>query len=280
MAPILAKVTPASLPEIFTRTNYAFLFAPTFHPGMRYVAPIRKELGWRTIFNLLGPLSNPVDSTGPLSSTSTSLVEARVIGVARKDLGEAFAQALALSGARKALVVCGDEELDELSCAGPTHCWALQEKTKPGSKGPANAEDESLTTPDEDTSPQNLVTVEHFMLSPADFGFPEHSLSSVGPGKEPKENAEILLKILRGEIGGDEPLMHFVLMNTAALFVVSGICEPDESNMGPGDDGKVIKERGPGEGRWKEGVRRARWAIHSGAALKELQNFVAATNSI
>jgi anthranilate phosphoribosyltransferase len=280
IAPLLDKVTPGSLPGIFMKTNYAFLFAPTFHPGMRHVAPIRKELGWRTIFNLLGPLSNPVDSTGSLSSTSTSLIEARVIGVARKDLGEAFAQALALSGARKALVVCGDEELDELSCAGPTHCWALREQANPDFKGSASPEDADLTTSDEDAPPRNLVAIEHFMLSPADFGFPEHSLSSVGPGKEPRENAEMLLKILSGKLGEDEPLMHFVLINTAALFVVSGICDPDESNMGPGDDGKVIKERGPGGGRWKEGVRRARWAINSGAALKELQKFVEATNSL
>jgi anthranilate phosphoribosyltransferase len=281
VAPILEKVTPASLPEVFSKTNYAFLFAPTFHPGMRYVAPIRKELGWRTIFNLLGPLSNPVDSTGHTSSaSSTSLVEARVIGVARKDLGLAFAQALALSGARKALVVCGDEELDELSCAGPTHCWGLREKANPDFKGSANAEDDDLTTSDEDAPPRNIVDVEHFMLSPADFGFPEHPLASVGPGKGPKENAETLLKILSGEMGPDEPVMHFVLINAAALFVVSGICDPDESTMGPGDDGKVIKERGPGGGRWKEGVRRARWAISSGAALRELQKFIKVTNSL
>jgi anthranilate phosphoribosyltransferase len=279
IAPALDKVTPATLPALFDKSNYAFLFAPTFHPGMRYVAPIRKELGWRTIFNLLGPLSNPVDSTGPVSASTTSLVEARVIGVARKDLGQAFAQALALSGARKALVVCGDEELDELSCAGPTHCWALKEKPNPDFKGSANSEDDDLTTSDDDAPPRSLVRVEHFILSPADFGFPEHPLSSVGPGKEPKENAETLLTLLGGKMGRDEPLMHFVLINAAALFVVSGICDLDESNMGPGDNGRVIKERGPGGGRWKEGVRRARWAISSGAALKELQKFVEVTNS-
>jgi anthranilate phosphoribosyltransferase len=279
-APALEKVTPASLPELFSKTNYAFLYAPTFHPGMRYVAPIRKELGWRTIFNLLGPLSNPVDSTGHTSASTSSLVEARVIGVARKDLGQSFAEALALSGARKALVVCGDEDLDELSCAGPTHCWALKEKANPDFKGSENPDDDDLTTSDEDAPPRNLVQVKHFVLSPADFGFPVHPLSSVGPGKEPKENAKTLLKILSSEMYPDDPLMHFVLINTAALFVVSGICDADESNMGPGDDGNVIKECGPGEGRWKEGVRKARWAINSGAALKELQKFVEVTNSL
>jgi anthranilate phosphoribosyltransferase len=280
-APVLGKITPFTLAEIFSQTNYAFLFAPTFHPGMRYVAPIRKELGWRTIFNLLGPLSNPVDSTGSISkSSTTSLVEARLIGVARKDLGYPFAQSLVLSGARKAIVVCGDEELDELSCAGPTHCWLLREKPNPNFRGSPNAEDDDLTTSDEDAPPRSLVDIENFMLSPADFGFPEHPLSTVGPGKEPRENAETLLKILKGDMGPDEPVMHFVLINTAALLVVSGICDPDESNLGPGDDGKVITERGPGGGRWKEGVRRARWAIKSGSALRELEKFIEVTNSL
>ncbi|KAF2430552.1 anthranilate phosphoribosyltransferase [Tothia fuscella] len=281
-APILENVTPTSIAEVYSNTNYAFLFAPTFHPGMRYVAPIRKELGWRTIFNLLGPLSNPVDSTGQISasSSSISLVEARLIGVARKDLGGAFAQSLVLSGARKALVVCGDEELDELSCAGPTHCWMLREKPNPDFKGSPHEEDDDLTTSDEEAPPRNLVNIENFTLSPSDFGFPEHPLSTVGPGKEPSENAETLLRILRGEMGDDDPLMHFVLINTASLFVVSGICDGDSSSMGGGDDGKVITEKGPGGGRWKEGVRRARWAIKSGAALRELERFIEVTNAL
>jgi anthranilate phosphoribosyltransferase len=85
---------------------------------MRYVAPIRKELGRRTIFNLLGLLSNPVDSEAPDPSGAlghhTPLVEARVLGVARRNLGQNFAKSLVLSGVKKAMVVCGDEDLDEL----------------------------------------------------------------------------------------------------------------------------------------------------------------------
>lgn len=76
----------------------------------------------------------------------------------------------------------------------------------------------------------------------------------------------------------DDPILDFVLINTAALFVVSGICEAETSNMGHGDDGVVITERGPGGGRWKEGVRRARWAIKSGEALRQWEAFVEVTN--
>ncbi|KAF2233197.1 hypothetical protein EV356DRAFT_448942 [Viridothelium virens] len=250
--PKLAAVTPEHLPSLYEKTNYAFLFAPHFHPGMRYVAPIRKELGWRTIFNLLGPLANPVHDTG--------LIEARVVGVARRDLGRTFAEALRLSGVKKAMVVCGEEELDEISCAGRTLCWRLVERATKGGAGD--------------------VEIEEFSLSPADFGFPSHALADVSPGKEPHENAEILLRILRNSLSSDNPILHFVLINTAALLVISGICDANESYMGSGDDGRVVSERGPGGGRWKEGVRRARWAIESGAALREWEAFVEATNQL
>ncbi|KAJ8132929.1 hypothetical protein O1611_g703 [Lasiodiplodia mahajangana] len=243
----LARITPDTICTVYQSTNYAFLFAPVFHPGMRHVASIRKELGWRTIFNLLGPLSNPLDDA----------IEARMLGVARDDLGPVFAEALRLAGAKKGLVVCGQEQLDEISCAGPTLCWQLVEGSN-----------------------DRGVEVEHFLLEPKDFGLSAHPLSTVSPGKEPHENAEILRKILQGELADDDPILEFVFMNTAALFVVSGICEADTSAMGPGDDGIVITERGPGNGRWKEGVRRARWTIKSGEAWKQWSAFAEVTNSL
>lgn len=96
----------------------------------------------------------------------------------------------------------------------------------------------------------------------------------------PKENAAKLMSILRNELPRDDPILSFVLMNVAALLVTSGICESETSNMGPGDDGQVITERGPGGGRWKEGVRRARWAIESRSALKSLENFIEVSNKL
>ncbi|ATY66639.1 anthranilate phosphoribosyltransferase [Cordyceps militaris] len=245
--PVVAAVTPANLAKIYAATNYSFLFAPLFHTGMRYVAPIRKQLPWRTIFNNVGPLANPVEA----------VLECRVIGVGRKDLGPAFAEALRSVGCRKAMIVCGDEDLDELSCAGSSHCWMLKEKTPGG---------ETYT--------------DYFTVEPSDFGVSTHGLNEVSSGKEPKENAAILQRILHGELQDDDPLVEFVLINVAALFVVSGICEAELSNMGTGDDGKVITERGPGGQRWKEGVRRAKWAIRSGEAWKQWSAFVDITNEL
>ncbi|KAF2202940.1 hypothetical protein GQ43DRAFT_461958 [Delitschia confertaspora ATCC 74209] len=245
--PKISAVTPATIQEIYNSTNYAFLFAPIFHPGARHAATIRRQLGWRTIFNLLGPLANPLHE----------LIEARVLGVARREIGPDFAESLRQSGAKKGMIICGAEELDELSCAGPTHCWRLVEK-----------------------SPGGEVEIKYFTVSPEDFGVPTHPLSEVSPGKSPEKNAEILMRILNGDVAPDDPILHFVLINTAALLVVSGVCDAESSDMGPGDDGNVITEVGPGGGRWKEGVRRARWAIQSGTAFKEWQKFVEVTNRV
>jgi anthranilate phosphoribosyltransferase len=251
-APNLMAVTPKTIAKVYEKSNYAFLYAPVFHPGMKFVAPIRKELGWRTIFNLLGPLANPVEGN----------IEARLLGVARRDIGPVFADALKMSGAHKAMVVCGEEDLDEISCAGPSYCWRLVNRSSRS-----------------DPSPHE-IDIETFQLSAVDFGLPSHKLEDVSPGKEPAENAQILSKLLQNQLPRDDPILHFVLMNTAALFVVSGICEADTSDMGYGDNGIVDKERGPGGGRWKEGVRRARWAIESGQAYTQWINFVNVSNEL
>lgn len=216
---------------------------------MKHSAAVRKEVPVRTIFNLLGPLANPVHDSG--------LIECRILGVARHDIGQNFADALRFSGAKKALVVCGEEDLDELSCAGPTHCWYLHSPT-----------------------PKSPVEITKFMLTPDDFGLPRHSLETVHGGKGPAENAEILMKILKGEMRDDDPVLHFVLLNTAALITLSGITEADESAMGEDDDGIVVKERGPGGLRWKEGLRRARWCVRSGEALRQWEGFVDVTNEV
>ncbi|KAF1817100.1 hypothetical protein P152DRAFT_426676 [Eremomyces bilateralis CBS 781.70] len=248
---VLTATTPSTITAVYEKTNYAFLFAPVFHPGMAYVAPVRKELGWRTIFNLLGPLSNPIESTGTL--------EARMIGVARRDVGPAFAEALALGGATKALVVCGDEELDEISCAGLTHCWAVQ----------PIADDEVADGDDEE---RQRTTTTYFALQPSDFGLPAHPLSEVHPGGTPTQNAEILMNFLDGKIADDDPVLHFVLMNTAALLVIAGVCDEDEA--------ETIKETGPGGFRWKEGVRLARLAIKDGRAKEMWAAFANVTNEL
>ncbi len=222
---------------------------------MRYAGPLRKEMGIRTVFNLLGPLAHPIEE----------LVEARLVGVTESTLGPVSVEALRISGLkktkhmRKAMVVSGREGLDEISCAGVTDCWKIFEPLE--------------------SSEQAEAEIEHFQLHPTDFGFPTHPLSEVRGGDAPKDNAEILMRLLEGRLEREDPILQVVLMNTAAMLVTSGICEAETSRMGEGDSGVVVTERGPGNGRWKEGVRRARWAVESGAALRSLEAFIDVSNS-
>ncbi|KAN0069729.1 Glycosyl transferase [Elaphomyces granulatus] len=270
--PNLARVNATNIAKIYEETNYVFLFAPNFHPGMMYANPVRRGLGIRTIFNLLGPLANPLDWA----------LEARVVGVAYQSLGPVFVDALRLGGAKKALVVCGEEDMDEISCAGRTNCWRISEYSNPEYKGDPVTDDafDSDSESDDESPPPTLTKVDAFQLHPSDFGFQAHPLTDVYGKKMPKENAIKLMSILRNELPRSDLLLDFVLMNVAALLVISGVCEANTSSMGPGDDGNVLTERGPGGGRWKEGVRRARWAIESGEALKSLEKFIDITNRL
>ncbi|KAI9371471.1 glycosyl transferase [Aspergillus egyptiacus] len=262
--PKITAVTAENLSQVYAASSYSFLFAPNFHYGMMYADHVRKSLGLRTIFNLMGPLANPVDWA----------IEARVVGVAYQALGPVFVESLRQNGVKKGLVVCGEEDLDEISCAGKTNCWQLSEVPNPNY-------DESLADDDdEEENPRTIAKLETFSLEPSDFGLPAYPLSAVYGRKMPKDNATKLMSILRNELPRDDPILSFVLMNVAALLVTSGICEADATNMGPGDDGQVIAERGPGGGRWKEGVRRARWAIESGSALKCFEEFIEVTNKL
>ena len=102
------QLTPEQAAQAIDETGVGFLFAPLIHPAMRYVQPIRKELKMRTIFNLLGPLTNPVGA------------RAQVVGVFAEDLVRPMAEALARLGVEHAFVVHGRDGLDEISTTAPT----------------------------------------------------------------------------------------------------------------------------------------------------------------
>ena len=107
---------PAVAERCFARTGFAFLFAPRFHPAMKRVASVRKELGVPTVFNLLGPLTNPAG------------VRRQVVGVADQGKMEMYAQALLALGCERALVVRGADGQDELSTTGPTEVLEINRK--------------------------------------------------------------------------------------------------------------------------------------------------------
>ena len=152
-----AEVALASLDEI----GIAFLFAPAYHAATRHAAGPRRELGTRTIFNLLGPLTNPAGAAN------------QIIGVFSADWLEPVAQALGALGSRRVYVVHGEGGLDEIAVRGATQvaCW------------------------DRDQG-----AVETFPLSPSDFGLEEADPAGLAGG-DPARNAEITLAVLSGEAG-------------------------------------------------------------------------------
>lgn len=99
---------PARVAQCLNEVGIAFLFAPAMHSAMKYVQPARRELRLRTVFNLLGPLTNPADAS------------AQVVGVYSNDLVEKLAEALRELGLKRALVVHGSDGLDEITITGPT----------------------------------------------------------------------------------------------------------------------------------------------------------------
>ena len=169
---IAGATAEASLRDI----GIAFLFAANHHPAMRRITPIRKRIGRRTIFNLMGPLANPAGVTRQL------------IGIARPDYAPLYAEALAQLGTEAALVVSGEEGLDELSGAGPSVAIA------------AGAVD----------LPTRIV--------PEDAGLPRHPVTAIRGG-DPAHNAAALRRLLAGEHGA---YRDAVLLNAAAAFVVAG----------------------------------------------------------
>ena len=101
-------VSPEESARILKKINICFLFAQNYHFAMKYVAPIRKELGIRTVFNILGPLSNPAGANMEL------------MGVYDETLVEPLAQVMAKLGVVKGMVVYGQDKLDEISMSAPT----------------------------------------------------------------------------------------------------------------------------------------------------------------
>jgi anthranilate phosphoribosyltransferase len=161
--------------ETLAALGICFLFAGNHHPAMKRITPIRQRLGRRTIFNLMGPLANP------------ARVGRQLIGIARPDYAPVYAEALAQLGTEAALVVSGEEGLDELSGAGPSLVVSVGVAALPG------------------------------RVAPEDADLPRTPLSAIRGG-DPAHNALALRRLLGGEHGG---YRDAVLLNAAAALVLA-----------------------------------------------------------
>ncbi|KAM0789676.1 hypothetical protein ACM66B_006538 [Microbotryomycetes sp. NB124-2] len=172
---------PAScITKVAETSPFLFLYAPVYHPSLVRVAPIRKQIAFPTVFNAIGPLINPARP------------KAMIVGVHSRFLGPIFIEALRITGVERAWVVCGAEGLDEISPAGDTHVWDLE-----------NGEINEMT------------------VSPLDFGLPLNSIESVAGGT-PLENATTLELLLDNRLEPTNPVENFVVLNSAALLLVAG----------------------------------------------------------
>lgn len=159
----------------------AFLFAQRYHSAMRYVGPIRKELGIRTVFNILGPLTNPAKPAFFL------------LGVYDEYLVEPIAKVLSNLGVRRALVVYGQDRMDEISLSAPTSACELRDGYY-----------RTLT------------------IAPEDFGL-SRCIKQDLLGGTPEENAATVRSILSGEDRG--PKRDAAVLNAGAALYVSGIAD-------------------------------------------------------
>jgi anthranilate phosphoribosyltransferase len=181
--------SPETVEHCFNEHGICFIFAPLFHRATARVAHIRRELGLRTTFNLLGPLTNPARAPFQL------------VGVWHPSLLERIASALSLLGVEKAWVVHGADGLDEITITDKTFVAACSSKR----------------------------SVETFTVSPQDFGLKKQSLNGFG-GSSPRENAELIRAIFRGETpSGMAAARDLVIINAAAALHLSGfahdLCE-------------------------------------------------------
>ncbi|HJO07167.1 MAG TPA: anthranilate phosphoribosyltransferase [Chloroflexota bacterium] len=172
------ELAPEAVTACIREAGFGFMFAPVFHPAMKFAALLRREIGIPTVFNVLGPLTNPAG------------VRRQVLGVARPELVELMAGALARMGSEHALVVHGLEGLDELSIAGPSRIMAIRD-----------------------------AAIDIQEITPEDCGLERAPLSAVAGG-DAAVNAAMLRAILDGEIG---PRADIVLLNAAAAIVVVGL---------------------------------------------------------
>jgi len=178
--------------ECLRATGFTFLYAPLLHPSLKRVGPIRKALGFRTIFNLAGPLCNPADA------------QAQVMGVFAADRVALVAESMAALGVRHAYVVHGLDGLDELTLSGESLVAEVR------NEHPEQRHEEVASGGD----------VVHFRVSPSDAHLALASLDQLQGGHTAAENAAILEAILLGEKG---PKRDIALLNAAAALVVAGI---------------------------------------------------------
>ncbi len=171
------NLTPDQVSECIKISNFGFMFAQGFHPAMKHAGPPRREIGIRTVFNILGPLTNPAGA------------QKQLIGVSDPKVGNLIAQSLKRLGSESALIVHGNDGLDEITLSDYSQLWILK-----------NGE----------------ISIEKFY--PESLGVNIQSLSKLQVNNS-EESAQMIESVLDGIHG---PSRDIVLLNSAAAIFISG----------------------------------------------------------
>jgi anthranilate phosphoribosyltransferase len=195
---------PDGVRRCIEEAGMGFCFAPRFHPAMRHAIPVRRELGVPTVFNFLGPLANPARA------------QYQVVGVSDPRMADKMLGVLQANGARRAMVVYGDDGLDELSTTGTSSVLDL--------------------TVDE----EGAAEVRTQKVDPTDLGLARCELVSLRGG-DAAHNAEAVRRVLDGERGAHRDI---TLLNAAAGLVVAGLADDLEAGIDEAaaviDDGRAV----------------------------------------
>ncbi len=183
---VAIDLTPRGVARSVGETGFGFMFAPLYHPAMRHAAAPRREIGVRTVFNILGPLSNPAGARRQL------------IGVAVPGLGETFARVLDLLGAEHAMVVHGQDGMDEMSVTAPT----LVQEVRGG----------------------GLCA---YTVEPQQYGLRRWPADAVRGGSV-EVNVRVARGVLAGEVGAARDVL---LLNAGAAIYVAGLAESIEAGI-------------------------------------------------
>lgn len=175
-------VGPTLVSECINKANIGFCFAPKFHPAMANVSSLRRELGVATIFNFLGPLVNPARA------------RYQVVGVSDPKMAEIMVGVLARQGSLRAMVVYGEDGLDEISTTSVSNVFELSR--------------------DSEGNP----IVESYVIDPRDYGISLATLDELRGGNA-EENATIVRDMLHGGIG---PKSDIAILNAAAALYICG----------------------------------------------------------
>src|SRR5271163_3563968 len=189
---VAISLPAADAVECLRATGFTFLYAPMLNPSLKRVQAVRRSMGFRTIFNLAGPLSNPANA------------RAQIMGVFAADRIALVAQSMAHLGVRHAFVAHGLDGLDELTITGETMV----------------AEVRNQPTAEWDRGIEGPGDVRHFRIHPHQAGLEVASLEQLRGGDTAAENAAILEMILQGEKG---PKRDVVLLNAAGALTVAGV---------------------------------------------------------